>query len=60
MARQIITRPAEVCEQCKAVNLFRKTCGTRKRGSIWLAWAKCSRCGHLAQIRVYVKLQEGQ
>jgi len=55
MNRQIITRQAEVCAKCGAVNLFRKTCGTRKRGNIWLAWARCTSCGHRAQIRVYVQ-----
>lgn len=51
---QIITRQAEVCERCGAVNHFCKTRGPRIVARFRLAYAKCRICGHRAQVRQYV------
>jgi hypothetical protein len=52
MIRQIIIRHEERCRSCGAANLFRKTCGMKQRGSMRIAWARCAKCGQLAQIRL--------
>ena len=52
MTRQIIVRYEERCKGCGAVNRFRKTCGMKRRGAMRVAWARCSKCGQLAQIRL--------
>jgi len=48
---QIVTRPAEVCKLCGAENPFRQVRGTRRLDAIGVAYARCFRCGHKAQIR---------
>ena len=51
--RQIIIRhlPKEVCESCGEVNSFKQSCGFRDRGTVKIAWARCRKCGAIAQIR---------
>ena len=50
---QIVVRPVETCARCNAQNSFVKIAGQRHFASFSLAYARCVRCGHKAQIRVY-------
>jgi len=49
---QIVIRKAEVCQRCDSINTFRQVAGIRAMAAGGLIWARCSRCGHKAQIRV--------
>ena len=51
---QVVTRPVEVCERCNAVNPFRKVGGPRMHSRFNVAYARCWKCGHKAQVRQYV------
>ncbi len=48
---QVVVRPVEVCTMCGARNSFRKIGGTRWFSAFGVAYARCCRCGHKAQIR---------
>ena len=48
---QIIQRKAIVCKRCGALDSFRQKSGFRPAGTFARAYARCSNCGHKAQIR---------
>ena len=48
---QIVIRDVEVCDRCGARDSFVQTAGRRNTMSFDLAYARCKKCGHKAQIR---------
>ena len=48
---QVIQQTDTVCERCNAKNSFKQVRGRRNTGAFGIAYAKCNRCGHKAQVR---------
>lgn len=52
---RVVSRRAEVCQRCGALNLFRQRRGLRMVSeNSGVTWARCAKCGHLAKIVVSV------
>ena len=49
--KQVVTRRDEICGRCGSVNQFKQTCGQRIIGTVRVAYARCMKCGRLAQVR---------
>ncbi len=48
---QIVVRHDPVCGRCGSVNSFRQIAGRRNTGAFGIAYARCQKCGHKAQMR---------